>query len=245
MLRFFFIRLLQAIPVLLAMSVITLVIIQAPPGDCADYIRSTMITQGNASVTAADAAAAAFRERHGLNDPMVVQYFRWIGGILTGGDFGHSYFCNKPVSEVVAERLPATIALALTCHFLASLFGISFGIIAATRQYSLTDTMLSFVSGHDHPAISSGADHPLGAGLQAERAGTREFLFVALRRTALLAKMVRFQLGQAVEPDRACLAGDLHRDAGRAGPQHAGHAREPARHAQRAVCRDRARQGPA
>jgi peptide/nickel transport system permease protein len=146
MLRFLFIRLLQAIPVLLAMSVITFVIIQAPPGDYADYIRSTMITQGNASVTAADAAAAAYRERHGLNDPMVVQYFRWIGGILTRGDFGHSYFYNKPVSEVVGERLPATIMLALTCHFLASLFGISFGIIAATRQYSWTDTILSFVS---------------------------------------------------------------------------------------------------
>ena len=146
MLRFLAIRLLQAIPVLLAMSVITFAIIQAPPGDYADYIRSTMITQGNASVTAADAAAAAYRERHGLNDPMVVQYFRWIGGILTRGDFGHSYFYNKPVSEVVAERLPATIALALTCHFLASLFGISFGIVAATRQYSWTDTVLSFVS---------------------------------------------------------------------------------------------------
>lgn len=146
MLRFLAIRILQAIPVLLAMSVITFAIIQAPPGDYADYIRSTMITQGNASVTAADAAAAAYRERHGLNDPMVVQYFRWIGGILTRGDFGHSYFYNKPVSEVVGERLPATIALALTCHLLASLFGISFGIIAATRQYSWTDTILSFVS---------------------------------------------------------------------------------------------------
>lgn len=146
MLRFLAIRLLQAVPVLLAMSVITFAIIQAPPGDYADYIRSTMITQGNASVTAADAAAEQYRERHGLNDPLVVQYFRWIGGILTRGDFGHSYFYNKPVSEVVAERLPATIALALTCHFLASLFGISFGIIAATRQYSWTDTVLSFVS---------------------------------------------------------------------------------------------------
>lgn len=146
MLRFLAIRLLQAIPVLLAMSVITFAIIQAPPGDYADYIRSTMITQGNASVTAADAAAEQYRERHGLNDPLVLQYFRWIGGILTRGDFGHSYFYNKPVSEVVAERLPATIALALTCHFLASLFGISFGIIAATRQYSWTDTVLSFVS---------------------------------------------------------------------------------------------------
>jgi peptide/nickel transport system permease protein len=146
MLKFLAIRLLQAIPVLFVMSVITFAIIQAPPGDYGDYIRTQMITQGGASVTAADAAAEAYRETHGLNDPMVVQYLRWIGGILTRGDFGHSFFYNRPVSEVVAERLPRTIALALVCHFLASFFGIGFGILAATRQYSFTDTILGFVS---------------------------------------------------------------------------------------------------
>lgn len=146
MLQFIGIRLLQAIPVLFAMSVITFIIINAPPGDYGDYIRSNMITQGNATIAAAEAAAEAYREEHGLNDPMFVQYFRWIGGILTRGDFGHSFLYNKPVSEVVGDRLPATIAIALVCHFLASLFGISFGIIAATRQYSWVDTVLSFVS---------------------------------------------------------------------------------------------------
>ena len=146
MLRFLGIRLLQAIPVLLIMSMITFAIIQAPPGDYADFIRSNMITQGNASTAAADAAAEQYREQNGLNDPTVIQYFRWISGIVLRGDFGHSFFYNKPVSEVVGERLPRTILLALTCHFFASLLGISFGILAATRQYSWTDTVLSFIS---------------------------------------------------------------------------------------------------
>ena len=146
MLRFLGFRLLQAVPVLFAMSVITFIIINAPPGDYADYIRGNMISQGGASIEAANAAAEEYRERHGLNDPIVIQYFRWIGGILTKGDFGHSYFYNKPVADVVGERLPRTIALALTCHFFASLFGITFGIIAATRQYSWVDTVLSFIS---------------------------------------------------------------------------------------------------
>ena len=75
-----------------------------------------------------------------------MQYFRWIGGIVTRGDFGRSFFYNKPVADVVAERLPRTIALALTCHILASLLGIGFGILAATRQYGWIDTVLSFVS---------------------------------------------------------------------------------------------------
>jgi peptide/nickel transport system permease protein len=146
MLRFLGIRILQAIPVLFVMSMITFVIIQAPPGDYGDYIRSNMITQGNAPITAANEAAEKYREEHGLNDPMIVQYGRWIWGIVTRGDFGQSLLYNKPVSEVVAQRLPKTILIALACHLLATLVGVTFGILAATRQYSWLDTILSFVA---------------------------------------------------------------------------------------------------
>lgn len=146
MLRFLGIRLMQAVLVLIVMSVISFTIINAPPGDYADYIRGNMISQGGASIEAADAAAEAYRERHGLNDPLPIQYVRWIWGIVSKGDFGHSYYYNKPVADVVSERLPRTIGLALTCHFLASVLGISFGILAATRQYGFVDTVLSFVS---------------------------------------------------------------------------------------------------
>lgn len=146
MLHFLGVRILQSIPVLLVMSIITFIIIQAPPGDYGDFIRTNMIVQGNASIAAADAAAETYRQAHGLNDPMVLQYGRWLWGIVTQGDFGHSFFYNKPVADVVAERLPRTILLALTCHLLASMLGIGFGILAATRQYSWIDTVLSFVS---------------------------------------------------------------------------------------------------
>lgn len=146
MIKFLLIRVMQAIPVLLVMSIITFAIINAPPGDYADFIRTNMISQGGASTEAANAAAEEYRETHGLNDPLVVQYFRWIGGIVTRGDFGYSYFYNKPVAEVVGDRLPRTIMLALTCHFFASLLGISFGILAAVKQYSWVDTALSTVA---------------------------------------------------------------------------------------------------
>jgi hypothetical protein len=92
------------------------------------------------------AQADAWREKHGFNDPIPVQYVRWLTGILTRGDFGHSFYYNKPVGDVVAERLPATILLALTCHILASIFGITLGIVAATRQYSWADTLLGFIA---------------------------------------------------------------------------------------------------
>jgi peptide/nickel transport system permease protein len=146
MLRFLTVRVLQSIPVLIIMSMITFAIIQAPPGDYGDYVRNMMILQGNASIAAADAAAEAYREENGLNDPMVVQYVRWISGIVLRGDFGHSYFYNRPVADVLADRLPPTIAIALVCHLLATLLGVGFGIIAATRQYSWIDTVLSFIS---------------------------------------------------------------------------------------------------
>jgi peptide/nickel transport system permease protein len=146
MLRFIAMRLLAAIPILALLSVVTFAIIQAPPGDYGDYIRSMAINQGGATADEAEAQAQAYRAANGLNDPLVVQYFRWITGIVTRFDFGHSLYYNKPVGNVVAERLPATIALALTCHILASFLGIGLGIIAATRQYSWTDTILGVIS---------------------------------------------------------------------------------------------------
>ena len=146
MLRFIIVRLLQAIPVLIIMSMITFAIIQAPPGDYGDYIRSMMITQGNATIAAANAVAEEYRVNNGLNDPMYQQYFRWISGIVLRGDFGHSYFYNRPVADVIGDRLPPTIAIAIVCHLLATFIGVGFGILAATRQYSWVDSLLSVIS---------------------------------------------------------------------------------------------------
>ena len=146
MLRFLTMRILSAIPVLFVLSVVTFAIIQAPPGDYGDFIRAQLMNQGGASAVVAEAHAEAYRQAHGLNDPVVLQYFKWLWGILTRFDFGDSFFYNKPVSTVVAERLPRTLLLALTCHILASIIGITFGIVAATRQYSWIDSVLSFVS---------------------------------------------------------------------------------------------------
>ena len=146
MLRFLTMRILSAIPLLLVLSVVTFAIIQAPPGDYGDYIRSMAVNQGGATPEQAEIQANAYRVANGLDQPFVTQYFNWIGGILTRFDFGHSLYYNKDVGTVVTERLPATIALALTCHILASVLGIGLGILAATKQYSWVDTTLGIVS---------------------------------------------------------------------------------------------------
>jgi peptide/nickel transport system permease protein len=145
-LRFIFLRCLAAIPVLIAISIVTFIIIQAPPGDYGDYIRTQLINQGGASAEVAEEQANLYRERHGLNDPMAVQYLNWVWGIVTRGDFGQSLYFSRPVADVVSERLPRTIALALTTHIIATLLGIGMGIIAATRQYSWVDTTFAAIA---------------------------------------------------------------------------------------------------
>jgi peptide/nickel transport system permease protein len=146
MFRFVAMRILAAIPVLLVLSVVTFGIIKAQPGDYADYLKSMLMSQGNVSDDAAQAQADAYREQHGLNLPVPVQYVNWITGIVTRFDFGQSMYYNRPVGDVVQERLSRTVLLALTCHILASIFGITLGIVAATRQYSWVDTLFGVVS---------------------------------------------------------------------------------------------------
>jgi len=146
MLRFLIMRVAGAIPLLFLLSVVTFAIIQAPPGDYSDYIKSMLINQGGVPPDQAEIQADAYRVANGLDKPLPEQYFNWITGIVTRFDFGHSYFYNKDVGVVVTERLPATIMLALVCHILASVLGIGLGIIAATRQYSWADTLLGIIS---------------------------------------------------------------------------------------------------
>lgn len=139
-------RLLAAIPILLLLSMVTFLIIKAPPGDYADGLRTMLINQGGASAAEADAQAELYRAQNGLNDPLPVQYGRWLWGILTRFDFGQSMASNRPVADIVAERLPPTIALALVCHLLATLVGGGLGILAATRAGTWVDRSVNIIA---------------------------------------------------------------------------------------------------
>lgn len=139
-------RLLAAVPTLLALSLVTFIIIKSPPGDYADGLRTMLINQGGASAAEADAQAALYRAQNGLNDPMIVQYGRWLWGIVSRGDFGMAMASNRPVADIVAERLPATIALALVCHLLATGLGLGLGIVAATRAGTWVDRVINIIA---------------------------------------------------------------------------------------------------
>ncbi|PLK23967.1 ABC transporter permease [Porphyrobacter sp. TH134] len=139
-------RILEAIPVLLALSLVTFLIIKSPPGDYADGLRTMLINQGGASAAEADAQAALYRAQNGLNDPLLVQYGRWLWGIVSRFDFGMSMASNRPVADIVWERLPATIALALVCHMLASAIGVGLGILAATNAGTWADRLINVIA---------------------------------------------------------------------------------------------------
>jgi peptide/nickel transport system permease protein len=85
---------------------------------------------------------AALREELGLNDPFLARYFHWLGRFLRG-DMGFSTISGKPISDIVANLLPATIKLALLALIVSTIIGLTFGIICAIKQNSWVDYMFS------------------------------------------------------------------------------------------------------
>jgi len=146
MIGFILKRISAAIPLLLVLSMISFFLIQVPPGDYADRLKSQAISMSNMSEEAAQQLADAYRETHGLNDPLPLQYVNWIKGIVTEGDFGESYAYNKPISELIMDRLPMTLLIALMCHFGSTVLGSLLGIYVATRQYSFMDSLVTVLA---------------------------------------------------------------------------------------------------
>jgi len=122
-------RLLQAIGVLVGVSVVVFAIIHLVPGDPVRLALGTRFDQGTYD---------ALRERAGLNQPLLVQYFNWAGSALTG-DLGVSFRSGRPVTGLILERLPATLSLAGGAIVVALAIAIPFGIISAIRQGSVLD----------------------------------------------------------------------------------------------------------
>lgn len=129
MLQYITKRLLWAIPLLLGITVVSYLIISLAPGDAVDL----MVNPG---MTAADKEA----QRHalGLDQPVYVQYFKWLGQVLQG-NLGYSFLNYRPVAERIGERMLPTILLMGTAIALAYVAAIPIGVISATRQYSLID----------------------------------------------------------------------------------------------------------
>lgn len=122
-------RLLLAIPVIFLVTVMVFSLMHMLPGDPATVILGQEATPE---------AVAALREELGLNKPIVVQYLDWLTGVLQG-DLGQSLVDRRPVSELIIQRLPATIELTIGTFVVAILIAIPSGILSATRPGSWVD----------------------------------------------------------------------------------------------------------
>lgn len=123
MLRVFLRRLAVAIPTLLVVTIISFLLVQIVPGSPADFIL------GN---TATADQVAQLNSQLGLDQPLIVQYFTWLGGILTG-DMGTSYTTNQPVVDALTTSLPPTLSIALLSTAVSLVLGLMLGMAAAVR----------------------------------------------------------------------------------------------------------------
>ncbi|MBE0695401.1 MAG: ABC transporter permease [Anaerolineaceae bacterium] len=141
MVLYFFRRTLYAAGLLFVASVVAFVIIQLPPGD---YL-TTYINNLKASGQEVDQARIEnLRRQYGLDQPMVAQYWLWISG-FPSGDFGFSFGQNRPVKELVGERLGYSIMLSLLAFAVTYSVAIPIGLYSATHQYSLGDYIFNFI----------------------------------------------------------------------------------------------------
>ncbi len=143
MLRFIVKRLLWMIPSLLVVSLLAFVLIQLPPGD---FVTTHIATLAASNETVDQNMAAELRSRFGLDQPMIVQYLKWIYGIVTRGDFGLSFEWQQPVSELIWERMALTLLLTFSTLIMTWGIALPIGVFSAVKKYSIADYVLTFIS---------------------------------------------------------------------------------------------------
>lgn len=119
----------QAVVVLIGVSIVVFLLVHLVPGD---PIRLALGTRFDPDTY------QALRERSGLDQPLVIQYFDWLGGALTG-DLGVSFRTGRPVASIIVERLPATLSLASAAVVVALAIAVPLGILSAVRSGSVLD----------------------------------------------------------------------------------------------------------
>jgi peptide/nickel transport system permease protein len=134
-------RITSMVPVLFMISVLSFSVIQLPPGDFVDeYVQD----QRNKGVKISQVTEQVWRDRYGVDDPVIEQYVDWIGNVVQG-DLGVSLYRKQNVSKIILDRLPFTVAIGVMSWFLLHAIALPIGMISATRQYSITDYFFQFV----------------------------------------------------------------------------------------------------
>lgn len=134
--RYLLLRLWQALPVLIGITIITFTFMELAPGDAVSGL--LLSAEGGSG----DLDVDALRARYGLDQPAPVRYFRWMGQLLQG-NFGTRTLSGRPVIEEIGFRLPATVQLMVVAVIVSILIGMPLGVYTALRQYSVADYSLT------------------------------------------------------------------------------------------------------
>ena len=134
-------RVFGMIPTLILISGLIFIVIQLPPGDIVTSTLDRMQSQG---LEVSAEAVANLRAQYNLDQPLLIQYVRWIGGFLVG-DMGYSYLFTRPVSELVWERLGYTLMITVSSLIFTWAIAIPAGIYSAVRQYSFVDYLITTI----------------------------------------------------------------------------------------------------
>lgn len=124
-------------------SIVSFVVIQIPPGDYVTNLVSEMMAQGADKID--PAVIEQLRDQYGLNDPVYVQYFKWMRNIITKGNFGYSLSLRRDAAELILERLPMTFILAGCSVIFIWAVALPIGVYSAVRKYTLGDYIATFV----------------------------------------------------------------------------------------------------
>ncbi len=136
-------RIAMMIPTLAIISVISFVIIQLPPGD---YLTSYAMSLAASGEAVDETEIENLRLRYGLGQPVYVQYYKWMSGILLHGDWGQSMEWRKPVKDLIWERMALTVFLSLVSIMVSWFVAIPVGVFSAVHQYSIPDYIFSTLS---------------------------------------------------------------------------------------------------
>ncbi len=143
MLTFIAKRLFWMLPFLIAISFLSFVLIQLPPGD---FVTSYIATLAASNEVVDRNMAADLRNRFGLDQPMIVQYWKWISNIILRGDFGLSFEWQQPVGDLIWERMALTLVLTLSALLVTWGIALPVGVFSAVKKYSIADYLVTGLS---------------------------------------------------------------------------------------------------
>lgn len=146
MLNYIVRRLIISVFVLIVISMVSFFVIQLPPGDFASTYKTFLVQTAGLTEDKAEEMTKLVRRQYGLDQPVYIQYVTWIKGIVTEGKFGYSFAYRKDAGEIILDRFPKTLMLALLAHAISTFVGIFAGIYVAPRQYSAADNVLGVLA---------------------------------------------------------------------------------------------------